>query len=264
MTPMPDGRARAGAVVGELTRPTTSVGSGAPLAAAADLLHESGDSALVVTADDCTAPVALFSAADISRAVAGGRDPWETRVDQVVSGRPTTVDAALPAREAARTMVATGVEHLLVRRGDRILGVVHLVDVCGWLLALRAVAPLPRQPAVATCTGQAAAGERHLVAPEAIGPMVRRFRLAADLTLERLAEASGISDRALSDIERGVARGPQHRTVVAIARALDLPGGDRAALLRAARAGRRRPRPAVRPLLPVPREPPTSLVEARN
>ena len=41
---------------------------------------------------------------------------------------------------------------------------------------------------------------------EALGPTVRRFRLAADLTLERLSELSGVSDRTLSDIERG-ARG---------------------------------------------------------
>ena len=40
---------------------------------------------------------------------------------------------------------------------------------------------------------------------EALGPAVRRFRLAADLTLERLSELSGVSDRALSDIERGAA-----------------------------------------------------------
>jgi transcriptional regulator with XRE-family HTH domain len=59
--------------------------------------------------------------------------------------------------------------------------------------------------------------------PEPVGPMVRRLRLGADLTLERLAELSGISDRALSDIERGVARGPQRRTVLALAQALDLP-----------------------------------------
>jgi transcriptional regulator with XRE-family HTH domain len=86
--------------------------------------------------------------------------------------------------------------------------------------------------------------------PEPVGPMVRRLRLGADLTLERLAELSGISDRALSDIERGVARGPQRRTVLALAQALDLSGGDRAAMIQAARDGRRRPQPPRRPPLP--------------
>jgi len=94
------------------------------------------------------------------------------------------------------------------------------------------------------------------VVPEPVGPMVRRLRFGADLTLERLSELSGISDRALSDIERGVARGPQRRTVLAIAQALDLSAGDRAAMIRAARAGRRHPQPPRRSLLPSLRDVP--------
>src|SRR4051812_23169075 len=79
--------------------------------------------------------------------------------------------------------------------------------------------------------------------PEPVGPMVRRLRLRADLTLERLAELSGISDRALSDIERGVVGGPQRRTVLAIAQALHLSAEARASMIHAARAGRRRRQP---------------------
>jgi transcriptional regulator with XRE-family HTH domain len=90
------------------------------------------------------------------------------------------------------------------------------------------------------------------VAAEPLGRMVRRLRLDADLTLERLSEASGISDRALSDIERGAARGPQHRTVLAIATALGLSGVDQAAMVRAARDGRRRATPFSPHRLPLP------------
>ena len=250
---MLEGRVRA--AVGDLVRPAPSVESGAHLDVAAELLNKFGDPALLVTADDGSRPVALISAADISRAVGDGWSPSEARVDQIVAGPPATVDAALPVREAARTMLSTGVEHLLVRRDDRVLGVVHLADVFGWLLPLLAVAPRPRRPAVVTRMGQAPTGGRGLEAAEAIGPLARRLRLAADLTLEGLSEASGISARALSDIERGVARGPQHRTVVAIAGALQLSGSNRAALFRAARAGRRRSGPDVPLLLPVTRRP---------
>ena len=80
----------------------------------------------------------------------------------------------------------------------------------------------PRPP-----VGPHPASIRGAPAAEPLGRMVRRLRLDADLTLERLSEASGISDRALSDIERGAARGPQHRTVLAIAAALGLTGTDR-------------------------------------
>lgn len=90
--------------------------------------------------------------------------------------------------------------------------------------------------------------------PEPVGRMVRRLRLDADLTLERLSEASGISDRALSDIERGAVRGPQHRTVLAIGGAFDLPDVARAAMVRAARDGRRRAKPPAPRRLPLPRD----------
>ncbi|GIF23804.1 transcriptional regulator with XRE-family HTH domain/tetratricopeptide (TPR) repeat protein [Actinoplanes tereljensis] len=70
------------------------------------------------------------------------------------------------------------------------------------------------------------------------GALLRQFRSAADLTLEQLARASGVSDRAISDMERGVSRGPRVRTVEAIADGLALAGDDRVALLAAARDGR--------------------------
>ncbi|GAA2207663.1 hypothetical protein GCM10009850_031210 [Nonomuraea monospora] len=70
--------------------------------------------------------------------------------------------------------------------------------------------------------------------------MLRRHRRAARLTLEQLAEASGVSDRTLSDMERGRSKGPQHRTVVAVADALGLAGADRRQLVELAREGRLR------------------------
>ncbi|WP_037945357.1 helix-turn-helix domain-containing protein, partial [Streptomyces sp. NRRL WC-3774] len=46
----------------------------------------------------------------------------------------------------------------------------------------------------------------------AFGVMLRSLRRAARLTLEELSEASGVSVRALGDLERGRSRGPQRRT----------------------------------------------------
>ncbi|XVU21359.1 helix-turn-helix domain-containing protein [Actinoplanes sp. CA-054009] len=70
------------------------------------------------------------------------------------------------------------------------------------------------------------------------GAMLRRLRIAADLTLEQLAEASGVSDRGISDMERGVSRSPRARTIEAIADGLGLGRDERHRLLAAARAGR--------------------------
>lgn len=72
------------------------------------------------------------------------------------------------------------------------------------------------------------------------GVELRTRRHAAGLTLEGLAEASGVSVRALSDMERGRALGPQRRTVASIADALKLDDVRREDLVALAKAGRSR------------------------
>jgi transcriptional regulator with XRE-family HTH domain len=70
--------------------------------------------------------------------------------------------------------------------------------------------------------------------------VLRSHRRAARLTLEQLAEVSGVSARTLSDMERGRSKGPQHRTVTALADALGLQGDARTQLVELARDGRLR------------------------
>ena len=77
---------------------------------------------------------------------------------------------------------------------------------------------------------------RHL----SFGEVLRGHRRAARLTLEQLAEVSGVSARTLSDMERGRSKGPQHRTVTALADALALDGDARKELVELARDGRLR------------------------
>ena len=72
------------------------------------------------------------------------------------------------------------------------------------------------------------------------GEVLRGHRRAARLTLEQLAEVSGVSARTLSDMERGRSKGPQHRTVTALADALALEGDARKQLVELARDGRLR------------------------
>ncbi|WP_020014889.1 helix-turn-helix domain-containing protein [Promicromonospora sukumoe] len=88
---------------------------------------------------------------------------------------------------------------------------------------------------------------------EALGPLLRRHRHEADLTIERLAELSGVSDRTISDIERGASQGPQRRTVDLLAEGLGLAPAAREALRAAARAGRHRPPAGAAAPLPLPR-----------
>ncbi|GII32462.1 helix-turn-helix domain-containing protein [Planotetraspora mira] len=76
--------------------------------------------------------------------------------------------------------------------------------------------------------------------PLSFAEVLRRHRHAARLTLEQLSDASGVSDRSLSNMERGRSRGPQHRTVIAIADALALDESARKQFVELARDGRLR------------------------
>ncbi|MGV4891790.1 ATP-binding protein [Streptomyces viridosporus] len=86
-----------------------------------------------------------------------------------------------------------------------------------------------------------------------LGALLRRLRHATHMTIEELSNASGVSVRAIGNLERGESLGPQRATVIALADALRLTGDCRDELLRAARAGQRRnPAPAPR-LMAMPR-----------
>src|SRR6516225_9658144 len=52
--------------------------------------------------------------------------------------------------------------------------------------------------------------------------LLRQLRTGAGLTQQELAKASGVSLRAVSDLERGINRTARHDTAVRLAGALDL------------------------------------------
>ncbi|UMP07093.1 NB-ARC domain-containing protein [Amycolatopsis sp. EV170708-02-1] len=68
--------------------------------------------------------------------------------------------------------------------------------------------------------------------------LLKGYRVRADLTQEELAEGSGVSVRAISDMERGIAKSPQRRTIEALAAPLSLTDEELTGLQKAARQGR--------------------------
>lgn len=84
------------------------------------------------------------------------------------------------------------------------------------------------------------------------GALLRQLRLEASLTIEALAEASGVSDRGIGDLERGRRATPQRGTVAALANGLNLREAERERLLAAARIGRN-PRPGLADMRAFPR-----------
>src|SRR6202050_2670327 len=68
------------------------------------------------------------------------------------------------------------------------------------------------------------------------GEWLRKQRVAAGLTQEDLAERSGVSVRAIADLERGRTRRPYPSSVRALVRALGLPDEAGAGLVARYRA----------------------------
>src|SRR5690348_6441672 len=62
------------------------------------------------------------------------------------------------------------------------------------------------------------------------GALLRRYRVAAGLSQETLAERAHMSARGISDLERDLRRFPQPATVTQLMDALQLEPADRAAL----------------------------------
>src|SRR4051812_34077613 len=87
------------------------------------------------------------------------------------------------------------------------------------------------------------AAGRSLVNPEtaSFGEVLRQLRTAAALSQEALAERAGLSQRGISDLERGVRRSPHLASVNMLADALELGPTQRQILVAAARPGSRAP-----------------------
>src|SRR5579859_6433791 len=79
------------------------------------------------------------------------------------------------------------------------------------------------------------------------GYLLRRYRLAALLTQEQLAEIAHLSYRTISDLERGAKNTPRRDTVLLLANALELSSEDRTALIAAAHPTDQQPGVSDRP-----------------
>ena len=72
----------------------------------------------------------IFTERDLlARVVAAGRDPARTRLAEVMTPDPETIEGAEPVIEAVRRMDEGCYRHLPVLEGGRIVGVVSLRDV---------------------------------------------------------------------------------------------------------------------------------------
>ena len=81
-------RAAAATIADVIRPPLTTVGQHDHLAAAAYLMKQAGTTALIVTDPQTGQPAGIITEADVTRAVADGKNVDDARVDAVMTTRP--------------------------------------------------------------------------------------------------------------------------------------------------------------------------------
>ena len=119
---------------------TTTIEPDSHVASAAFLMKRAHDSALVVTSGDGRVPIAVITDADVSQAVADGRNLNDTRINELHLGRPAVVSPGTSVAEAADRMLQLSVTALPVVDHEQLVGLVDMAAVCRALLEQRRTA----------------------------------------------------------------------------------------------------------------------------
>lgn len=123
------------ATVADIMRPpVTTVEQNDHVAAAAYGMKRADATALVVMQVQTGQPIGIITEADISRAVADGKNPNDVRIYQQMTARPTVVNTTTSIRDAAKVMTSGRFRHLPVTGDAGLVGIVDITDVCRALL----------------------------------------------------------------------------------------------------------------------------------
>jgi CBS domain-containing protein len=123
------------ATAGDIMRPPlTTVEPNDHVAAAAYLMKHAGATALTVLDARTGQPAGIITEADIAHAVADGRDVNSTRINVLMTTRPTVINPTTSVRDAAKVMTSGHFRHLPVVGDAGLVGIVDITDVCRALL----------------------------------------------------------------------------------------------------------------------------------
>ena len=123
------------ATVGDIMQPpVTTVEQNDHVAAAAYLMKRANATALIVTQAQTGQPVGIITDADVSRAVADGKNPNDVRIYELMTANPTVVNTTTSIRDAATVMTSRRFRHLPVIGDPGLVGIVDITDVCRVLL----------------------------------------------------------------------------------------------------------------------------------
>ena len=90
--------------------------------------------ALIVTQAQSGQPIGIITDADVSRAVADGKNPNDVRIYELMTASPTVVSTTTTIRDAAKVMTSRRFRHLPVIGDVGLVGIVDITDVCRALL----------------------------------------------------------------------------------------------------------------------------------
>jgi CBS domain-containing protein len=109
--------------------PVTTVNQNDHVAAAAYLMNRAVETALIVTQGQTGEPIGIITDADISHAVADGKNPSDVRIYQLMTTRPTVISTTASIRDAAKVMTSGHFRHLPVMGDAGLVGIVDITDV---------------------------------------------------------------------------------------------------------------------------------------
>jgi len=114
--------------------PLTTVEQQGHVAAAAYLMKHAGTTALIVLDTWTGQPAGIITEADITRAVADGKDVNSIRISELMTTRPTVITTTTSIRDAAKVMTSGHFRHLPVIGDAGLAGIIDITDVCRALL----------------------------------------------------------------------------------------------------------------------------------
>ena len=114
--------------------PVTTVAQNDHVAAAAYLMKRANATALIVTKPHTGQPIGIITEADVSHAVADGKNPNDVRIYQLMTADPTVVSTTASIRDAAKVMTSGHFRHLPVMGDAGLVGIVDVTDVLRALL----------------------------------------------------------------------------------------------------------------------------------
>jgi CBS domain-containing protein len=114
--------------------PVRTVEQNDHVAAAAYLMKRADATALIVTQAQTGLPIGIITDADVSHAVADGKNPNDVRIYQLMTANPTVVNSTTSIQEAAKVMTSRRFRHLPVIGDAGLVGIVDITDVCRALL----------------------------------------------------------------------------------------------------------------------------------